>query len=145
MRVVQLTRNQRRILGRGGERMRRSTHEEWGWVPGYEGRYQVSTHARVRSMDRYVTIIRFYRAGRIVDYSYLVFLRGKILKETSAYSVRLFRDGEVRSVSPRVLCYQVWGISFPKRSRGDALHPRLKGNGLDLEIRSGAGLGLEVG
>jgi hypothetical protein len=29
--------------------------EEWRYIPGYEGYYQVSNHGRVRSLDRYVS------------------------------------------------------------------------------------------
>lgn len=34
--------------------------EEWKDIPGYEGRYQASTHGRIRSVDRYVSGVNHY-------------------------------------------------------------------------------------
>lgn len=45
-------------------------HERWKGIPGYEGYYQVSTHGRIRSLDRYVG----YRNDK------QRFSRGKILE-----------------------------------------------------------------
>lgn len=33
------------------------SEEIWKDIPGYEGRYQASTHGRIRSLDRYVRVV----------------------------------------------------------------------------------------
>lgn len=54
-----------------------STAEEWRPVPGWEGYYEVSSHGRVRSLDR---IVRVVRRGR----SFARNLRGRVLKPCAA-------------------------------------------------------------
>lgn len=44
--------------------------ELWKWIPGWEGLYMVSTHGRVKSVDRY---IQHPHSGR-------TFMKGRILK-----------------------------------------------------------------
>lgn len=48
--------------------------ERWKDIPGYEGRYQVSDHGRVRSVDRYVRLVTL-QAGETKRLA-----RGKILR-----------------------------------------------------------------
>ena len=45
--------------------------ELWKWIPGHEGYYMVSTHGKVKSVDRYV---RHSKGGQS-------FIEGKILKQ----------------------------------------------------------------
>jgi hypothetical protein len=49
--------------------------EEWKDIPGYEGRYQASTHGRVRSLDR--TIYRKHAHGGYATWDY----KGRVLRQ----------------------------------------------------------------
>lgn len=64
--------------------------ELWKWIAGYEGLYMVSTHGRVKSMDRY---IQHPHSGR-------TFMKGRILSQTTnnkGYKqIRLHKDGKFK-------------------------------------------------
>lgn len=61
-----------------------SSEEIWKDIPGYEGRYMVSSYGRVKSLDR---LLRSKGGFRIY--------KGKILKPwiSQYYNVRLYKDG----------------------------------------------------
>ncbi len=65
--------------------------ELWKWIAGYEGLYMVSTHGRVKSMDRY---IQHPHSGR-------TFMKGRILSQTTnnkGYKqIRLHKDGKYKT------------------------------------------------
>lgn len=65
-----------------------TSNEEWRWVVGYEGYYEVSSLGRVRSVPR---IVR-YRSGRVAK------LRGRSLGfDGSTYPRVMLTDGERRA------------------------------------------------
>lgn len=65
--------------------------ELWKWIAGYEGLYMVSTHGRVKSMDRY---IQHPHSGR-------TFMKGRILSPTTnnkGYKqIKLHKNGKYKS------------------------------------------------
>jgi len=76
--------------------------EQWRAVPGWDGFYEVSSHGRVRSLDRYVTHkASAYRPEQ------QHFKRGRILKATldgfGYPGVHLYRPGEVEAVRVHAL------------------------------------------
>lgn len=84
--------------------------EEWRPVVGYEGRYEVSNHGRVRSLDRYA------RAGKHSNRLY----RGKMLRlirsdETGRVSVGIHKDGKHRT---RLVHHLVLEAFIGPRPRG---------------------------
>ena len=74
------------------------TTEEWRDIPGYEGRYQVSSMGQVRSLDRWTTHGRWGSQHRR-------FLRGKLLHlshaKTTGYLVVGFCRGNSHIVDKR--------------------------------------------
>ena len=74
--------------------MIKANFELWKDIKGFEGLYQVSTWARVRSLDRWVV----YKNGRKYFYKGKVLKRRKILKPVCGKDgylrVHLFKDGK---------------------------------------------------
>ena len=76
--------------------------ELWKWIAGYEGLYMVSTHGRVKSVDRYERCCKDARRLR----------KSKILKQATdkdGYKrVRLYKNGKYKVYSVHRLVAQAF-------------------------------------